>query len=126
MPTVTHIHYARSRRALDLTFDDGTTGSLSAEFLRVYSPSAEVKGHGGVGATLQAGKQQVVIDAIHPVGHYAVQLVFDDGHDSGLYSWTYLHTLCREQEALWSDYLARLKAAGASRDPDTQVIQFTP
>ena len=83
---VDRIHYARNQRTLDLSFDDGLTGSLSAEFLRVFSPSAEVRGHGPGQEVLQAGKAGVQITAINPVGHYAVQLVFDDGHDSGLYS----------------------------------------
>lgn len=126
MTTVTHIHYGRGSRTLDLTFDDGLTGTLSAEFLRVYSPSAEVRGHGGEAATLQTGKREVAITDIKPVGHYAIQLIFDDGHDSGLYSWKYLHELCCRRDQLWLEYLSRLQAAGATRDPDTQVIHFTP
>ncbi|MDG1493232.1 MAG: DUF971 domain-containing protein [Luminiphilus sp.] len=123
---VDRIHYARNQRTLDLSFDDGLTGSLSAEFLRVFSPSAEVRGHGPGQEVLQAGKAGVQITAINPVGHYAVQLVFDDGHDSGLYSWSYLHDLISRQTHLWRNYLARLDAAGLGRDADTQVLMFQP
>jgi DUF971 family protein len=122
---VDRIHYARNQRTLDLSFDDGLTGSLSAEFLRVFSPSAEVRGHGPGQEVLQAGKAGVQITAINPVGHYAVQLVFDDGHDSGLYSWSYLHDLISRQTHLWRNYLARLDA-GLGRDADTQVLMFQP
>ena len=123
---VDRIHYARNQRTLDLSFDDGLTGSLSAEFLRVFSPSAEVRGHGPGQEVLQAGKAGVQITAINPVGHYAVQLVFDDGHDSGLYSWSYLHDLISRQTHLWRNYIARLDAAGLGRDADTQVLMFQP
>ena len=123
---VDRIHYARNQRTLDLSFDDGLTGSLSAEFLRVFSPSAEVRGHGPGQEVLQAGKAGVQITAINPVGHYAVQLVFDDGHDSGLYSWSYLHDLISRQTHLWRNYIARLHAAGLGRDADTQVLMFQP
>jgi DUF971 family protein len=116
----------RNQRTLDLSFDDGLTGSLSAEFLRVFSPSAEVRGHGPGQEVLQAGKAGVQITAINPVGHYAVQLVFDDGHDSGLYSWSYLHDLISRQTHLWRNYVARLDAAGLGRDADTQVLMFQP
>ena len=123
---VDRIHYARNQRTLDLSFDDGLTGSLSAEFLRVFSPSAEVRGHGPGQEVLQTGKAGVQITAINPVGHYAVQLVFDDGHDSGLYSWSYLHDLISRQTHLWRNYVARLDAAGLGRDADTQVLMFQP
>ena len=123
---VDRIHYARNQRILDLSFDDGLTGSLSAEFLRVFSPSAEVRGHVPGQEVLQAGKAGVQITAINPVGHYAVQLVFDDGHDSGLYSWSYLHDLISRQTHLWRNYIARLDAAGLGRDADTQVLMFQP
>jgi DUF971 family protein len=85
-----------------------------------------VKGHGPGQEVLQTGKIGVNITAIKPVGHYALQLVFDDGHDTGLYSWDYLHQLCSQQEILWQRYLERMAAAGASRDPQVQVIQFQP
>ena len=124
--TVTNIHYARGRRELELTFGDNTSAILTAEFLRVHSPSAEVKGHGPGQESLQVGKLNVAIEAIQPVGHYAIQLVFDDGHDSGIFTWGYLHELAQNQALLWQRYLAALKAAGASRDPDEQVLHFQP
>jgi DUF971 family protein len=113
-------------RELELEYPDGERYSLSCEYLRVYSPSAEVRGHGAGQEVLQTGKLKVGIDAIKPVGRYAVQLVFDDGHDTGLYSWDYLYELCTEKPRLWQQYLDRLEQAGASRDPDVQVIHFQP
>jgi DUF971 family protein len=113
-------------RELELEYPDGERYSLSCEYLRVYSPSAEVRGHGRGQEVLQTGKLKVGIDAIKPVGRYAVQLVFDDGHDTGLYSWDYLYELCTEKPRLWQQYLDRLEQAGASRDPDVQVIHFQP
>ena len=115
--------HTRSRE-LELDYGDDEHYRLSCELLRVYSPSAEVKGHGPGQEILQTGKQQVAITAIRPVGNYALQLVFDDGHDTGLYSWDYLYQLCRERDALWRDYLDRLRAAGATRDPDVQVVKL--
>ena len=109
-------------RALELEYEDGISYSPSCEYLRVYSPSAEVRGHGPDQEVLQTGKLNVNITAIKPVGNYALQLVFDDGHDTGLYSWPYLHQLCTMQEAWWQSYLDRLSQAGASRDPDVQVL----
>ncbi|HTE42961.1 MAG TPA: DUF971 domain-containing protein [Steroidobacteraceae bacterium] len=99
-------------RVLEVTFDDGTSYSLSFEYLRVYSPSAEVRGHGPGQETLQIGKQNVRVTKVEPVGHYAVRLVFDDGHDSGLFTWNYLHELGREQQTKWQQYLARLRDLG--------------
>ena len=125
-PSVSRLHYARGRRQLDIEFSDGLSASLDAEFLRVFSPSAEVRGHGPGQEVLQAGKSAVTISAIEPVGHYAVQLVFDDGHDSGLYSWSYLRELIEARESLWQNYLARLARAGLSREPDVQVLMFQP
>lgn len=95
---------------------------LSAEFLRVHSPSAEVRGHGVGNDVLQVGKADVRITDIDPVGNYAVKLVFSDGHDSGLYSWDVLYTLARERDTLWQQYLARLEAAGQSRQPATNPL----
>ncbi len=115
--------HTRSRE-LELNYGDGESYRLSCEFLRVLSPSAEVKGHGPGQEVLQTGKQNVAITAIRPVGNYALQLVFDDGHDSGLFSWDYLYRLCRERDALWQDYLDRLQQAGASRDPDVEVVKL--
>lgn len=119
-PEAVQLH-SRSR-LLELRYPGELCYHLSCEFLRVMSPSAEVKGHGAGEATLQTGKLKVGISAIRPVGNYALQLVFDDGHDSGLYSWDYLYTLCTQRETLWQDYLDQLATAGGSRDPDVQVV----
>ena len=108
----------KSRRLL-IGFDDGFQFDLSFEYLRVSSPSAEVKGHGPGQETLQTGKENVRVTAIEPVGHYAVRLIFDDGHDTGLYTWKYLYELGTEQESRWQAYLDRLKAAGYARQPVT-------
>lgn len=115
--------HTRSRE-LELDYGDSENYRLSCEFLRVHSPSAEVKGHGPGQEVLQTGKQNIAITAIEPVGNYALQLVFDDGHDTGLYSWDYLYKLCHEHDELWQDYLHRMEAAGASRDPDVQVVKL--
>jgi len=120
------IRLRRGTRVVEFSYPDGRTYALSWEFLRVHSPSAEVRGHHPSQAVLQTGKQKVAVTEIRPVGHYALQLVFDDGHDSGLFTWEYLETLCRDADALWRSYLARLAAAGGSRDPDTQVLHFDP
>ncbi len=114
----------KKSKTLELEYADGESYSLSCEYLRVNSPSAEVLGHGPGQEILQTGKQQVGITAVNPVGHYALQLEFDDGHNTGLYSWGYLYQLCTEHEARWEAYLERLKQAGASRDPDVQVLKF--
>jgi len=103
-------------RVLEVEFDDGFVFRLPTEFLRVHSPSAEVKGHGPGQEVLQVGKRDVTIVAIEQVGHYAIQPTFSDGHVSGIFSWDLLYRLGREQDTLWTDYLARLEAAGASRD----------
>lgn len=116
-PQPTDIVLHRQSKVLEIAFDDGLRARLPCEYLRVYSPSAEVRGHGPGQEVLQAGKREVNIDAIEPVGTYAVKLVFTDGHDTGLYSWEYLHELARDQDKLWTRYLERLEAAGASRDP---------
>jgi DUF971 family protein len=123
-PTAIRLH-RRSRR-LELEYPGGERYSLPCEYLRVYSPSAEVRGHGAGEEVLQTGKLNVGITAVKPVGRYALQLVFDDGHDTGLYAWDYLYELCTAQPRLWQDYLDRLQAAGASRDPDVQVLHFQP
>lgn len=103
-------------RLLEIGFSDGAIFRIPYELLRVYSPSAEVQGHGPGQEVLQTGKREVDIEAIEPVGHYAVKPRFSDGHDSGLYSWTYLYALGRDQGKLWADYLSRLQAAGVDRD----------
>ena len=112
-PTEIKLHQAS--RVLEVAFEDGTRFELPCEYLRVFSPSAEVRGHGPGTATLVTGKAKVNINAIEPVGHYAVKLVFDDGHASGLYSWNVLHELGAEQESNWQDYLRRLAEAGYQR-----------
>ena len=99
-------------RVLEIAFDDGSRFELPFEYLRVHSPSAEVRGHGPGQETLQIGKQNVTVLKVEPVGHYAVRLIFDDGHDSGLYSWNYLHELGRDRDAKWKRYLARLADLG--------------
>jgi DUF971 family protein len=116
IPTELTLHTAS--RVLEVAFDDGARFRLPFEFLRVFSPSAEVRGHGPGQETLQVGKRDVVITQLDPVGHYAVHPVFSDGHNTGIYSWDYLYELGRDQQRLWTEYLASLEAAGASRDPD--------
>jgi DUF971 family protein len=118
--------HARSR-VLEISFDDGQVFRLPFEFLRVYSPSAEVRGHGPGQEVLQVGKRDVTITQLEPVGHYAVQPTFSDGHSSGIYSWRYLHELGRDQVRLWNEYLRHLETAGASRDPlDERNAAFAP
>jgi DUF971 family protein len=104
-------------RFLELAFEDGRTFKLPYEFLRVYSPSAEVRGHGPGQETLQAGKRNVTITEVEAVGHYALRPKFSDGHDTGIYSWDYLYDLGQRQDELWRQYLDRLAKAGASREP---------
>lgn len=113
--TPTEIKLRRNSRLLVVTFDDGTSFEYPFEYLRVHSPSAEVKGHGPGQERLQTGKENVVITAIEPVGHYAVRLVFDDGHNTGLYTWAYLRELGDSMSANWQSYLDRLEAAGYAR-----------
>jgi DUF971 family protein len=117
MATPTEITLHQKSKTLEVAFDDGTRYTLPAEFLRVYSPSAEVRGHGEGQEVLQVGKRNVGISGLEPVGQYAIKIAFDDGHDSGLYSWDYLYGLGRDQEILWHNYLSRLEKAGASREP---------
>ena len=117
--TPKEIRLQTKSRRLRIGFDDGFQFDLSFEYLRVSSPSAEVKGHGPGQETLQTGKENVRVTAIEPVGHYAVRLIFDDGHDTGLYTWKYLYELGTEQESRWQAYLDRLKAAGYARQPVT-------
>jgi DUF971 family protein len=112
-PTDIVLH--RKSHSLEISFDDGNTFQLPCEFLRVYSPSAEVRGHWGQNAKLQLDKQDVNIKELIPVGQYAVKIVFDDGHDSGLFDWDYLHDLGRKQALYWNQYLEKLHAAGHQR-----------
>lgn len=114
-PRPTDIRLHQSSRLLEISFDDGNSAMLSCEFLRVYSPSAEVRGHGPGQEVLQTGKKNVNITGIEPVGNYAIKLIFSDGHDTGLYSWDYLYDLARNYEALWLEYLGRLSMAGIQR-----------
>ncbi len=113
--TPTEITLRKSSKMLVVAFEDGSEFNFSFEYLRVHSPSAEVVGHGPGQETLQTGKENVAITAIDPVGHYAVRLVFDDGHDTGLYSWSYLHELGHNMEGNWKRYLDRLATAGYAR-----------
>ena len=115
MPVPSEIRLDRAARVLHVTFDDGTRFSLPAEYLRVESPSAEVQGHGPGQRKYFGGKRNVGIGAVEPVGHYAVRLVFDDGHDSGIFSWDYLHELGASHDEKWAAYLAGLQARGLSR-----------
>ena len=119
-PKLTHINLKRKSRRLVIEFSDGTTGELSCEFLRVYSPSAEVQGHGK--PVLVTNKKQVNIDNIEAVGHYGVKLVFDDGHDTGIYSWEVLHHLLTHQQDLWQEYLERLQQQKGSREAIIPIV----
>jgi DUF971 family protein len=114
-PVPTDIVYHQQRHELEIAFDDGTRFHLPAELLRVYSPSAEVRGHWGKGAKLEVDKQDVAILELRPVGQYAVKIVFDDGHDSGLFDWRYLYDLGRKQSIYWTQYLDRLREIGHPR-----------
>jgi DUF971 family protein len=113
-PTALTVHQAS--RTLEVSFDDGQTFRIPFELMRVYSPSAEVQGHGPGQEVLQTGKREVGIVAIEPVGNYAVKPVFSDGHESGIFSWSYLHQLGAQQAELWDRYLRRLAEAGMDRD----------
>jgi len=112
-------------RVLEVAFADGKTFELPFEYLRVYSPSAEVRGHGPGQETLQLGKHEVGIRAVEPVGNYAIKLVFDDGHDTGLYSWAYLRELGEQRDQKWQAYLARLKELGIPY-PTPTARSFAP
>ncbi len=114
-PAPTEIRLRRKSRLLELSYADGSKSQLPCEYLRVFSPSAEVQGHGPGQAVLMVGKENVNITAVEPVGHYAVRLRFDDGHDSGLFTWAYLHELATGQEENWKDYLQRLDEVGYKR-----------
>ena len=114
-PQPVEIKLRTASRLLEVRFDDGAHYELPFEYLRVFSPSAEVKGHGGGEGILQTGKEAVCITRIDPIGNYAVRLVFDDGHDTGLYSWRLLHELGRDARPNWARYLERCAAAGVVR-----------
>ena len=114
--TPTEIILHEQSHILEIAFDDGARYQLPFEYLRVFSPSAEVRGHGPGQETLQFGKRNVLITEIEPVGNYAIKLIYDDGHDTGLYTWGYLYELGKYKDGMWHDYLTRLDAAGKSRD----------
>ncbi len=116
-PIPTEIKLHQASRVLEIAYSDKRTFRLPYEFLRVYSPSAEVRGHGPGQEVLQVGKRDVAIKEVEPVGRYAIRPSFSDGHDTGIYSWDYLYDLGLRQDELWQRYLDRIAAAGASRDP---------
>lgn len=120
MPIATEIRLRRAENVLEVAFDDGSRFSLPAEYLRVESPSAEVQGHGPGQKVILAGRRHVGIIRVEPVGHYAVRIAFDDLHDTGIYSWDYLHQLGRDQVRIWAEYEAALAVRGLSRDPPTR------
>ena len=122
IPSSINLH--KKSQTLELIYPDGRRFELSSELLRVYSPSAEVRGHGPGQEVLQVGKKDVVLTDVKAVGHYALQLIFDDGHDTGIYSWDYLRELCEQQDIYWQQYLERLREAGQSRDPEVQVLRI--
>jgi len=117
MPIPVEIRLDKATQVLEVAFDDGARFSLPAEYLRVESPSAEVQGHGPGGKTIVPGRRHVAIIGIEPVGNYAVRLLFDDLHDTGIYSWDYLYEVGREQEQRWQDYLNALASKGLRREP---------
>ncbi|MBA3582852.1 MAG: DUF971 domain-containing protein [Gammaproteobacteria bacterium] len=115
MPVPINIQLHKKSRILEIEFEDNVRAQLPCEYLRVYSPSAAVRGHGEGEGVLQIGKEEVGIQDIQPIGHYAIQLIFDDGHDTGFYTWDYLYSLSTEYEQKWQAYLDRLVAAGHTR-----------
>jgi len=125
-PNPTEIKLHQASRVLEIAFADGSSFRLPYEFLRVYSPSAEVRGHGPGQEVLQTGKRDVAINDVEAVGHYAIRPTFSDGHDTGIYSWDYLYELGARHDELWQRYLERLAAAGASREPDPNAKPAAP
>ena len=120
-PTPTALTVHSQSRILEIAFSDGAAFRIPFELLRVYSPSAEVQGHGPDQAVLQTGKREIDMAALEPIGNYAVKPVFSDGHDSGLYTWDYLYHLGADQSQLWDEYLGKLQAAGLERDAPMKV-----
>jgi DUF971 family protein len=125
-PPPTEIKLHQKSRRMELLFSDGSRFELSYELLRVYSPSAEVRGHGPGQEVLQVGKRDVDISSLEPSGSYAVQPTFSDGHSTGIYSWDYLYWLGKNRETLWREYLERLEQAGASREPGPAPFEQRP
>ncbi len=125
-PIPTEIKLHQKSRVLEITFADGKQFKLPCEFLRVYSPSAEVRGHGPGQEVLQIGKKDVEITQLDPVGTYAVQPVFSDGHETGIYSWDYFYSLGMNQVEMWQHYLQRMQEAGASREPVLGAVPERP
>jgi len=125
-PVPTEIKLHQTSRLMELSFADGASFRLPYEFLRVFSPSAEVRGHGPGQETLQVGKREVTIAEVEAVGHYAIRPKFSDGHETGIYSWDYLYELGSRQQAMWDQYLKRLDAAGASRDVNPNATAAAP
>ena len=125
-PQPTEIKLRQKSRLMELVFSDGSQFELSYELLRVYSPSAEVRGHGPGQEVLQIGKRDVEISTLEPVGRYAVQPTFSDGHSTGIYSWDYLYWLGKNRETLWRQYLKRMEEAGASREPGPAPFEQRP
>ncbi|HSG59837.1 MAG TPA: DUF971 domain-containing protein [Pseudomonadales bacterium] len=121
-PSKVKLH--RGSNTLELQYSDGREFQLRAEYLRVYSPSAEVRGHGAGQEVLQWGKKHVALTNVEAAGKYALKLIFDDGHDSGLYSWDYLLELGQNEATKWQEYIDRLAAAGLDRDPDVSVVKL--
>jgi len=117
VPQPTEIRLHQASRVLEIAYADGRNFKLPCEFLRVYSPSAEVRGHGPGQEVLQTGKKEIAITKIEPVGNYAVQLTFSDGHDTGIYSWDLLYEYGARHDEMWQQYLKRMEEAGASREP---------
>ena len=125
MPVPTRIVVSEKKDALNMEYQGDVRFNLPAEYLRVFSPSAEVRGHGKGQEVLQVGKRQVRIESIQQSGNYALQITFDDGHDSGIFTWDYLFELGSNQTDNWANYLQRLHQANQSRDPDTQVVKLS-
>ncbi len=124
MKTPSAIRVSGDKSTLSIDYAEADSFSLSAEYLRVFSPSAEVRGHGRGQEVLQFGKRHVVIAGLEKAGNYALRITFSDGHDSGIYSWSYLSELAENYTEYWTDYLSRLHEAGKSRDEDVQIIKL--
>ena len=125
MPTPTRIVVSEDKASLHLEYQGDVRFTLTAEYLRVFSPSAEVRGHGSGQEVLQVGKRQVLIISVQQAGNYAILISFDDGHDSGIFTWDYLFELGSNHSDNWANYLQRLHQANQSRDPDTQVVKLS-